>query len=86
VVAVRSPDGIEALLLIDQKTKLLRQTRYMNGAAEARETYDDYRLVDGLQIAHKRSSAGGDEKSELTVESVEIDPTVDPAVFAKPAP
>ncbi|MBP8809783.1 MAG: insulinase family protein [Kofleriaceae bacterium] len=84
VVAVRSPDGIEALLLIDQKTKLLRQTRYMNGAAEARETYDDYRLVDGLQIAHKRSSAGGDEKSELTVESVEIDPTVDPAVFAKP--
>lgn len=83
-VAVRSPDGHEALLLVDQKTKLLRQTRYVNGGSETRETYGDYRTVNGLQIAHHRTSVSSDEKSELRVESVELDPTVDPSLFVKP--
>ena len=77
---------LEAFVLIDQQTHLLRQTRYQNGPGETRETYDDYRAVDGIQIAHKRKSVGGGETSELVVDTVEINPTVDPSVFAKPAP
>lgn len=77
---------LEAFLLIDQQTHLLRQTRYQNGPGETRETYDDYRAVDGIQIAHKRKSVGGGETSDLVVDTVEINPTVDPSLFAKPAP
>ncbi|MBK9036349.1 MAG: insulinase family protein [Myxococcales bacterium] len=85
VVHVFAPGGLEVFLLLDQQTHLLRQTRYLNGPAETRETFGDYRTVDGLQIAHHRLSVGGDEKSDLTVESVEVDPVVDDALFDKPA-
>lgn len=85
VVHVMAGD-LEVFLLIDQKTHLLRQTRYLNGANETRETFSDYRLVDGLQIAHHRVSTGGNEQSDLTVEQVEIDPVVAADAFAKPAP
>ena len=77
--------GLEAVLLLDQQTHLLRQTRYLNGGSETRETFDDYRDVGGLQIAHHRVSVGGNESSDLTVESVELDPVVDPKTFEKPA-
>jgi hypothetical protein len=86
VLHVVGPGDLEVFLLIDQQTHLLRQTRYLNGGSETRETFTDYRLVDGMQVAHHRLSVGGDERSELTVDAVELDPTVADGDFAKPAP
>lgn len=86
VLHVIGPGGIEVFVLLDQKTHLLRQTRYLNGPTETRETFTDYKLVDGIQIAHHRTSEGGNEKSELTVTAVELDPAVADGDFARPAP
>ena len=86
VIHVMAGNDLEVFLLIDQKTRLLRQTRYLNGANETRETFSDYRAVDGLQVAHHRVSTGGNEQSDLKVDLVEIDPVVAPDAFAKPAP
>jgi zinc protease len=86
VIHVMAPGDLEVFLLVDQQTHLLRQTRYLNGANETRDSFSDYRLVDGLQIAHRRVSTGGNEQSDLKVEQVEIDPVVAADAFAKPAP
>ncbi|MEZ4399050.1 MAG: insulinase family protein [Kofleriaceae bacterium] len=85
VIHVVDGGGREVLVLLDQQSHLLRQTRYQNGASETRETFDDYKAVDGIQIAHKRTSVSPDERSELVVEAVEIDPVVDDKLFDKPA-
>lgn len=85
VVHLTGPDGLEVLLLLDQQTHLLRQTRYLNGGGETRETFEDYRAIGGVQIAHHRVSVGASESSDLTVDTVELDPTVDAAIFDKPA-
>jgi len=86
LVRIVAPGGLEAQLLLDQKTHLLRQTRYMNGGSETRETFDDYRDVKGIQIAHHRVSIGGAEASDLKVDSVELDPAIDAKIFVKPQP
>jgi hypothetical protein len=85
VVKVRAPDGMEVTLFIDSATKLLVQSRYDTGAGETIETFADYKAVEGIQIAHKRTSKSAEESADLTVTKVEINPTIDPAIFKKPA-
>ncbi|HUQ06466.1 MAG TPA: insulinase family protein [Kofleriaceae bacterium] len=85
VVRLTRPDGMRAELYIDAATKLLVQSRYEAGGAQAIESFSDYKLVDGVQVAHKRVSQGGGEESNLTVTKVEFDPTIDAKIFAKPA-
>lgn len=84
VVHISMRNGLEALLFIDQQTKLLRQTRYPNGGGETRESYGDYRDVNGLKIPYKRTAVSPGETTDLTVTSVELDPQIDAAIFAKP--
>lgn len=76
--------GFEAELYIDAATKLVVQSRYPNGGDETVETFSDYKVVDGIQVAHKRTSKSSSEEAELNVEKVEINPTIDPAIFKRP--
>ena len=86
VVEVASADGrFGAKLFLDQKTHLLVQVAYGDGAGQTLEQFADYKLVGGVQIAHQRNAAGGGEKSELKVTKVELDPAVDPKAFDRPA-
>ncbi len=85
VVEVGSADGrFAARLFLDQKTKMLVQLSYSDGAAETIEQYADFRDIGGIKVAHQREAAGGGEKSSLKVTDVELDPKVDPALFARP--
>jgi hypothetical protein len=88
VEVVRLIDGggqFEVILYIDAATKLLVQSRYPNGGAETIETFKDYKTVEGIQVAHRRMSKSPEEQADLTVTSVEINPTIDPAIFKKPS-
>jgi hypothetical protein len=85
VVRLTSPQGFEAVLYIDAATKLVVQSKYPTGGGdETVESFSDYKLVDGIQVAHRRTSKSTAEEAELTVTKVEINPTIDPAIFARP--
>ncbi len=88
VFALRSPFGIELKLFIDKKTKLVSRVSYNEGGSAEIDDFTDYKEVSGIKIAFKRKSAGtgkGARSTDLVVKSVEIDPTVDPKIFEKPA-
>jgi zinc protease len=86
VVQLISGDGRStATIYLDKKTKLIRQLAYPEGGRTTIDVFSGYRTVDGVQIAHQRQSKSGNESAELTVERVELDPAVDPAIFARPA-
>lgn len=85
VVQVFSADGkLSTKLYFDPTTKMLLAQKYPSAAGETVELFDDYRDVGGIKIAHKRVSTGGGEKSDLTVDKVEVDPTVAADIFVKP--
>lgn len=86
VVRVTSADGAHTTkLYLDPTSKMLVAQKYPSGAGETVERFDDYRDVGGLQIAHRRVSTAGGEKSDLTVDKVEIDPAIPADTFTKPA-
>jgi zinc protease len=91
VVKIASPlPTVDVAIYIDKATKLVTRTSYIDSASASAETdeFSDYRAVNGIKIAHKRVSSAtgqGARKTTLQLESVEIDPKIDPKVFAKPA-
>jgi predicted Zn-dependent peptidase len=86
VVKLRSPFGaVDLTLYIDKKTKLISRMSYTDGGNLENDDFSDYRDVGGLKIAHKRSTNGGGRATTLEVKGVEIDPSVDPTLFDKPA-
>ena len=46
--------------------------------------FGDYRDVKGIKIAHKRTSTSGGRVTSLDISKVELDPKIDPSMFAKP--
>lgn len=90
VIKLRPPTGaIEVLLFIDKKTKLLSRMTYSDGGSSETDDFGDYKVVSGIKVAHKRKSKGtgaNARATDLTLNSVEIDPTIDPKVFEKPVP
>jgi zinc protease len=91
VVKIASPlPTVDVAIYIDKATKLVTRTSYIDSASASTETdeFSDYRTVNGIKIAHKRVSSAtgqGARKTTLQLKSVEIDPKIDPKVFAKPA-
>lgn len=84
VVKLQSPQGVELLLYIDKKTKLLTRLSF-NEQGTQTEDFSDYKDVGGIKVAHKRKSAGQGRVTALEIQKVEWDPKVDDALFAKPA-
>lgn len=85
VVNLLSADGKStATLFIDKKTKLVTRLAYPEGGRVTLDSFSDYKDVSGVKIAHRRVSKSGDESADLTIEKVELDPKVDPAVFQRP--
>ncbi|MDX2093151.1 MAG: insulinase family protein [Kofleriaceae bacterium] len=91
VLIMKSPmSTVDVELAIDKATKLVTRTRYIDSASATTETdeFADYKAVNGIKIAHKRTSTAtgaAARKTTLELKTVEIDPQVDPKVFAKPA-
>ena len=86
VVKLRSPFGdLDVSLYIDKQTKLVGRMSYPDGGNVENDDFADYRDVGGLKFAYKRTTASVDRSTVLEIKTVELDPEVDPAVFAKPA-
>ena len=86
VIKLRAPAvDVEVTMYIDKKTKLITRMSYSDSGSMETDDFADYRDVGGLKIAHKRTSGGSGRSTTLEVKTVELDPKIDPAVFAKPA-
>jgi zinc protease len=86
VVRLRSPIAeVDVMLYIDKKTKMIGRMSYSDGGIAENDDFSDYRDVGGIKFAYKRTSNGAGRATVLDLKTVEIDPKIDPAVFARPA-
>ncbi len=86
VINLSSADGTStATVFVDKKTKLLVQLAYPENGQVTLDTFDDYKDVSGVKVAHQRKSGSGQDVATLEVTAVEIDGKVDAKLFAKPA-
>jgi zinc protease len=92
LVNLTSPDRRNtATLYIDAKTKLIMRCAYPEQGGVTLDTYSDYRLVNGIQVAHKRVSRNvaegksAAEAADLSITKVEINPALDATTFTRPA-
>jgi hypothetical protein len=84
IVKVRSPAGIDVLIYVDKRTKLISRISYTEGANTEIDDFSDYKDVKGIKVAHKRSSHGGARQTKLDLKSIDFDPTLDPKLLVKP--
>ncbi|MBP6632405.1 MAG: insulinase family protein [Kofleriaceae bacterium] len=85
VIRLTSGDGARSVdLLIDRKSKLLAGMAYLSDRVATIDEFADYREVQGVKVAHKRTSSGGGRSTEYTLTKVTLDGAVDPAVFKRP--
>jgi predicted Zn-dependent peptidase len=85
VVQVESPiQGLTVSIYIDRATKLVTRIRYVDHGQPVTDDFADYRDEGGIKIAHKRTSTSSGRVTSLDITKVELDPKVDPAIFAKP--
>ncbi len=75
---------------IDPKTGYILREKYkamgQSGAFDGESNLSDWRTVDGLTLPYKhQNKQNGQETSNAEVKKIEINPAVDPKLFAKPA-
>jgi predicted Zn-dependent peptidase len=86
VIKLRAPVGdVDVTLYIDKKTKLITRMSYSDGGSIETDDFADYRDASGLKVAYKRTSSGSGRSTALELKTIELDPKIDPTVFAKPA-
>jgi hypothetical protein len=86
VVRLRAPFAeVDLSLYFDKRTKLIARMSYTDGGTVETDDFSDYRDVGGLKFAYKRVTNGQGRSTSLTLKNVEVDPAVDPSLFAKPA-
>ena len=87
VVKLRSPYGeVDVTLYLDKKTKLVTRMSYSDGGNTETDDFADYRDIGGLKVAYRRTTNGGGRSTTLEIKTVELDPKIEPNLFAKPAP
>lgn len=72
-------------IYLDRQTQRVVQLAYPERGAVTEERYGDYRVVDGIEVAHERRAVSGEEATDLRVVRVEIDADVDLAIFRQPS-
>jgi zinc protease len=85
VVRLRSPFDVDVTLYLDKKTKLLTRLSFNEGGTTQVQDFSDYKVVNGIKIAHKHQSSGGGRLTTLELKTVELDPKWEAKVFEKPA-
>ncbi len=75
--------------LVDDQGHVLRsqfKTNTMQGPVDREVDYEDFRPVDGVSIAFKRTTRDNGEVTATTkVKTVKLNPPVNAAEFAKPS-
>ncbi|MBT8491752.1 MAG: hypothetical protein KJO07_01720, partial [Deltaproteobacteria bacterium] len=81
-------DKWQVRLYINRKTLLLDKMVYQEGGEQATEEYSNYKLVNGIRVAHRRKSLqrmmGQNATFDITIKKVTIDGKVDLKRFVKP--
>ncbi|TMQ08303.1 MAG: outer membrane lipoprotein-sorting protein [Deltaproteobacteria bacterium] len=86
VVKLQSPFGkVDVSLYIDKSTKLIRRMSYSDGIHTDNDDFADYRVVDGVRFAYRRTTHGGGRSTVFEVKTLEVDPEIDLTIFDKPA-
>lgn len=85
VLRLTRADGLSADLFLDPTTNLVRVISYEEapGVVTA-ERLDDYKAVDGVQVAHRRQTKNAEADLDVRIESVTINATITGDVFAQP--
>jgi hypothetical protein len=82
-------EGSTTRWLIDDQGQIMRsqfKTTTMQGPVQREIDFADYRPVDGIVMAFKRTTRDNGEVAATTdVKTIKINPTVDAAMFAKPS-
>jgi hypothetical protein len=83
--------GLEPVVLyINPSTGLIAKQTYVAGGPGQpiiEESFSDYRVVDGVQVAHTAAvRRAGQLMLERRVNVISINPPLDPALFTRPAP
>ncbi|HXT74264.1 MAG TPA: hypothetical protein VN785_10480, partial [Candidatus Angelobacter sp.] len=74
-------------LYFDSTTHLLIAAKYKSGTEESDQRWSDFRAVDGRQFPYQSVTyRSGAKFTDATIQDIHINPTLDPSLFAKPAP
>ncbi|MDE2573051.1 MAG: aspartyl protease family protein [bacterium] len=85
--AVQAPHGDRQQICIDAQSYLLDDREFDEGSGVARETFFDYRMVDGYATAYRSvQSSGGGRAVTFSIQSVFENRPLDAALFAQPRP
>ncbi len=85
LVTITDPDGAAVQIFLDPKSHLVRRVAYSDSGAATVETFDDYRAVAGVQIAHRRKTTSADTDLDITIQKVTINPKLPASLFERPA-
>ncbi|MFT3696137.1 MAG: pitrilysin family protein [Kofleriaceae bacterium] len=85
VVQLQSPFKLAVTIFIDKKTKLITRMTYSDSGQTETDDFGDYRDTNGIKVAFKRNSTTSGRATSLTIDKVELNRTVKPDFFAKPA-
>jgi hypothetical protein len=89
---VTTKDNIDSTITIDAKTFLIKsvtaKAKMQGQDVESTSTLSDYRKTDvGYLVPyHVNIDLGGQFQLDITVNKVDLNPTIDPAVFEMPKP
>ncbi len=89
IVDVSGP-GVNMRWFVDpQSGKLVRETYKslgQSGPVDSETDFSDWKVVDGLTLPfHRDNKQNGKDSSSTDFSKIEINPTVDPKIFEKPA-
>jgi zinc protease len=89
IVDVSGP-GVEMRWFVDpQSGKLVRETYTslgQSGPVDSETDFSEWKTVDGLNLPfHRDNKQGGKDSSATEFSKIEVNPTIDPKVFEKPA-
>jgi hypothetical protein len=78
------PTGVKREILFDSSSHLLKKESWTVGGTPLEITYDDYRPVDGVQIAHRLQLLRGSELYDVVVQRAVVNGVVGERVFDFP--
>ena len=86
LVNVTSADKRKTVtIFLDKKSHLVKQLAYPDQGAVTFDVFDDYKVVDGIQVAHKRQSKNDVEQLDLAVSAVKLGSAIGGDAFARPS-
>ena len=86
LVNISLPDAkLTVTIFIDKKTHLIKQLAYPDSGGVTFDVFDDYKVVDGIQVAQHRINKNEVESIDLTLSNVKLNEKMGDDVFARPA-